>query len=132
MAAKYRNTVTSPFHLCVIKSSKTYPMNNVLFSSISLAELKEIFTAVVRQELLAKSAEEAQERFLSPKETCCLFSPKVSLVTLNAWANKGLLNKHYIGARTYYKQVEVMEAVKLLKKYQRVHRGLGTSRKERC
>src|SRR5689334_7891898 len=98
-------------------------MENVILSPVPLDQLKELFTAIVRQEIRAKAQEEFKEKFLSPKETCALFSPKISLVTLNAWAAKGLLNKHYIGSRTYYRQSEVIEAVKSLKRYSHNQKG---------
>ena len=94
-------------------------MTDVLFSPIPLEQLTGLLTTIVRQEIRTKNEEELQEKFLSPKETCKLFSPKISLVTLDAWAEKGFLNKHYIGGRTYYKYREVVESLKSLKKYSR-------------
>ena len=59
------------------------------------------------------------EVLLSPKETCNLFSPKVSIVTLASWEKQGFIKKHRIGARTYYKRSEVLKAATSLRKYQR-------------
>lgn len=63
--------------------------------------------------------EELLEKFLSPKETRKLFNPEISLVTLDAWAEKGYIRKYHIGGRTYYKYSEILQALKSLKKYQR-------------
>lgn len=65
----------------------------------------------------ANKEEELQAKFLSPAETCKLFQPKISLVTLNAWEKAGHLTKYYIGGRTYYRYDEIMQAVKHLKRY---------------
>jgi len=93
-------------------------MDNLILFPIPLNELVSQIQYVVRQEITNQQAQELQEKLLSPKETCKLFSPSISIVTLNAWAKKGLLTKHYIGGRTYYKQLEVVEAIKSIKKYQ--------------
>jgi hypothetical protein len=67
------------------------------------------------QPLLEKLSE---EKLLSPMETVKLFDPPISKQTLHNWQRKGLLRKHYIGGRTFYKRSEVLEAAKSLKKYQ--------------
>ncbi|HZG73854.1 MAG TPA: hypothetical protein VEY51_20140 [Chondromyces sp.] len=95
-------------------------MENVILSPIPLEQLVAQIQHVVRQEINNQQALEYQEKLLSPKETCKLFNPSISIVTLNSWSNKGLITKHYIGGRTYYKQSEVLEASKTLKKYQSV------------
>ncbi len=94
-------------------------MENVILSPIPLEQLTGLLTSIVRHEIRTKQEEDLQHKFLSPKETCKLFSPAISLVTLEAWSQKGLMNKHYISGRTYFIYSEVMEAVKKLKKYQR-------------
>ena len=71
------------------------------------------------QSIKSLQEEKINKRFISPEETRNMFSPKVSLVTLNSWAEKRFLNKHYIGGRTYYLYSEVIDAVKTLKKYSR-------------
>lgn len=72
---------------------------------------------IVREEISAAKIEDLEEKMLSPSETCRLFNPKISLVTLNSWAGKGLLVKHYIGGRTYYKYSQVINSFKTLKRY---------------
>src|SRR5438270_6475176 len=92
-------------------------VNAVVFVPLEQLEaaIDNIFTKRIRE----KNQEELQEKFLSPDQTRKMFDPVVSLVTLNSWAEKGFLNKHYIGGRTYYKYSEVIEAVKTLRKYSR-------------
>jgi hypothetical protein len=92
---------------------------NTLPQAVSkiLAQLEDIGHEV--QCLKSLQEDKISKRFMSPEETCGLFYPKISLPTLNAWAKKGFLKKHYIGAKTYYRYDEVMQAVKSLKKYNR-------------
>lgn len=92
----------------------------VLLSPIPLNQLEELLAKIVRQEVRAKVEEELSNKLLSPKETCRLFHPSISLVTLASWTDKGFLNKRHIGGRTFYLQSEVLEAAKSLKKYNRV------------
>lgn len=82
-------------------------------------QLVTMLRSVFREEIRAKQNEALQERLLSPKETCKLFEPNISLVTLDSWADKGLLTKHHIGGRTYYKYSEIMASLKTIRKYSR-------------
>jgi len=54
---------------------------------------------------------------LSPAETCKMFNPAISKVTLAAWTKRGLLNESRIGGRVYYKQSEIIAGLTTLKKY---------------
>lgn len=56
------------------------------------------------------------EKLLSPKETCALFSPKISIPTLSRWTSNGLLNRYDIGGRVFYKYSEIIKSLSL-KKY---------------
>ncbi len=89
--------------------------NAVVF--VQLEQLASTIEGIVQKALREKQREDLQEKLLSPKETCLLFSPSISLVTLDSWAEKSLLKKYYIGGRTYYKYSEVIESAKTLKKY---------------
>ncbi|MBS1599509.1 MAG: helix-turn-helix domain-containing protein [Bacteroidetes bacterium] len=80
-----------------------------------LQELKEVKCAT--ESILQKQNKELSEKLLSPSEACKLFQPSISKVTLDSWARKGLIKKHAIGGRVYFKYTEVMEALKSLKKY---------------
>lgn len=80
---------------------------------------RDVLRELVREELNAKNERELQEKFLSPEETCKLFKPAISKPTLEAYAQKDLLKKHYLGGRTWFKYGEVVEAMKQIKKYSR-------------
>lgn len=92
--------------------------NNIILSPIPVDQLTALLRGILKEEIRAKNEEELQAAYLSPQKTRKLFNPEISLVTLNTWSKKGLLNKHYISGRTYFLYSEVLEAVKSLKKYQ--------------
>lgn len=92
-------------------------MEQVTLYPIPLDQITGIFQNIIREELKTHQRLEIQEKLLSPKETCNLFNPRISLVTLASWTNKGLLTKHYIGGRTYYRYSEIMASIKSFKKY---------------
>ena len=92
-------------------------MDKVILSSIELQELLNGLRSVVKQELQAQQKQQLEEKMLSPAETCRLFQPSISKVTLTAWTNQGLLKDYRIGGRVFYKYSEIIEAGKHLKRY---------------
>lgn len=95
------------------------PQNAVVF--VPLEQLTDTLDNLLQKRLREKQEEDLQEKLLSPKETCKLFSPSISLVTLASWTDKGFLKKYTISGRTYYKYSEVINSLKSLKKYSRSH-----------
>jgi len=93
--------------------------NNILLSPIPLEQLTGLLSTIVRQEIRTKKEEDLQEKFLAPAEVCALFQPKISIATLNNWANQGLVNKHHLGKLTFYKYSEIVGSLQSLKRYQR-------------
>lgn len=91
--------------------------NQILLTQISLTDICDQIRSIVREELIAEKKYELQEKLLSPAETCKLFHPKITVVTLDSWAAKGLLIKHHLGGRVYYKYGQVIESLKTLKRY---------------
>ena len=79
------------------------------------AKVKDIVQAVIQ----TKEQQEFQEKLLSPTETCKLFNPSISKVALHRWTKAGFIPVHRIGGRIFYKQSEVIEAAKTVKKYDR-------------
>lgn len=92
-------------------------MDKVILSPIELSELLNGLRLVVKEELKVQQQQQLEEKLLSPAETCKLFQPEISKVTLTAWSNQGLLKDYRIGGRVYYKYSEVIEAAKHLKRY---------------
>ncbi|MCH5690110.1 helix-turn-helix domain-containing protein [Niabella sp. W65] len=65
---------------------------------------------LINKALETRSTPKELDKFLSPIEVAEMFD--VSLPTIHAWSNAGILRRLKIGTRTYYKQSEVMKAVK--------------------
>jgi hypothetical protein len=91
----------------------------VILSEIPLNEIMESVRSIVKEELKANQLAQLQEKLLSPAETCKIFTPPISKVTLSAWTKQGLLQEYRIGGRIYYKMSEVLQAGKSLQKYKR-------------
>ena len=90
--------------------------SQIILSGLTASDLIELFRVMVKDEI-NQMLEKQEEKLLSPAETCQLFQPKISKVTLTSWAAKGLLNDYRIGGRIYYKQSEILEKLTTLKKY---------------
>ena len=88
----------------------------IILSGITAADLVEVIRQTVQKEVQLLKAEQP-EKLLSPSETCKIFQPSISKVTLAAWTKKGLLTEHRIGGRVFYKQSEVIEKLITLKRY---------------
>ena len=61
-----------------------------------------------------------EEKLLKKKEVAQRF--EVSLVTVDSWSERGILIRHRIGRRCFWKQSEVETALKSVKKYERVYK----------
>jgi hypothetical protein len=94
-------------------------MENILLTPVPLPTLIEQIRAVVRAEITAEKNKSEVEKLLSPAETCLLFSPKISKVTLAKWTADGRLKRYDIGGRVYYRQGEVLSAAKEFKKFKK-------------
>jgi Helix-turn-helix domain len=98
-----------------IKSNKME--QNVILSSISFEEMMNGIREVVKMEIQDNKKAELQEKLLSPADTCKLFQPTISKVTLWNWTKEGKLQEHRIGGKVFYKYSEVMAALQTLKRY---------------
>lgn len=89
-------------------------MENLILSSISLPELKEMIREVLSTELknTANSKPEINEKdeLLTSSETAKLLG--VSKVTLHKWKLAGKIKYYRIGSRIRFRQLEVMAALK--------------------
>ena len=91
--------------------------SNIVLTPIPLDTLLQSFREIVQQEIKAQQLNDLQEKLLSPKEVCNLFSPKISLPTLSRWSDQGLLKRYDLGGKVLYKYSEVMGSLTTLKKY---------------
>ncbi len=94
-------------------------MNDLILTQVQLSEIITQVREVIRQEMESVKKKEIEERLLSPAETCKLFHPNISKVTLSAWERDGKLLAHRIGGRVYFKYSEVMASLNTIKRYKK-------------
>lgn len=98
-------------------------MQALITQGVSMEDFMAALACMVRKEVEAALQQSTQKEFssrlISPEETCNLFHPKISKVTLRSWTNQGLIKSHRIGRRVYYKHEEIQEAMQSLKRYKR-------------
>lgn len=69
-------------------SSNAGSPEQIILSQISLADIYNGIRTIVREEIVVEKIHDLQEKMLSRSETCKLFNPKISLVTLIAGLGK--------------------------------------------
>lgn len=84
---------------------------------MTAADLIELFRPMISEEVNRIKGDQ-EEKLLSPSETCKLFKPSITKVTLTSWTKKDLLTDYRIGRRVFYKQSEILEKLTTLRKYQ--------------
>lgn len=90
-------------------------MATLYMEGISISEIENLIRTVVKEVLSEQSISEqkklpSESNYLSRKETSQLL--KVSLVTLNNWANSGVLTPFRVGnKRILYKKEDVENAL---------------------
>lgn len=72
---------------------------------------------VVKDEIQKHNEAVAKEKLLSPEVARKLFHPEVSKQTLHRWTKEGMIPVYRLGGRIWYKESEVTEAAKTIKKY---------------
>ena len=93
-------------------------METILISGMAKDEFLSAVREIIKEEMSANNNHShVESEFISVKEVQKLFKPSVSRVTIDSWSAKGLLNKHFIGGRVYYRKSEVLESLTTLKKY---------------
>lgn len=96
-------------------------MNNeqMILIPTTVDELLSRIKTIVSEVLKEKHEEVLRARLLSPAETCKLFNPTISKVTLYEWTKQGLIPSYRMGSRVYYNYGEVIESAKRIKKHER-------------
>lgn len=94
---------------------------DIILNGLSADELVNLvvdrLTDTICQAIRNAKAEELKEKFLSISEVQKMFVPAISRKTVDNWTKEGLLKKHVIGGKPWYRYSEVLEAVKGIKKY---------------
>lgn len=93
--------------------------NQILLTPVSLDNLLTQIKAIVAGAVKEHQATELKQMLLSPAETCKLFNPEISRVTLHEWTKQGLIPAYRMGGRVYYNYGEVIESAKRIRKYDR-------------
>jgi len=99
--------------------SKAIQMDNFLLSPIKLEDLANTIESIVNKAINQKQENDLAERLLSPEETCKLFHPQISKVTLHNWERQGRLQKYRMGGRVFYKYSEILAGMDSLVRYKK-------------
>lgn len=91
--------------------------NSILFYGTTPEEFMHQLKQLIREELLQEQKSDLQERLISPEQSCQVFEPSISKVTLNKWEKAGYLKMYRIGGRTYFRRSEIIDAAKTFVKY---------------
>ncbi|MFN8291612.1 MAG: helix-turn-helix domain-containing protein [Chitinophagaceae bacterium] len=92
-------------------------IDNLVLSPIPVNELLDLVRQVVREEICIANKSNAEEKMLSAKEACKLFVPAITRPTLDKLCQNGLLSKHYVGSRIFFRKAEVLDSLKSYKRY---------------
>lgn len=94
-------------------------MDTLFFSPIKLEDLATTIETIVNKAIHQKQEIDLAERLLSPEETCKLFHPRISKVTLHNWEQQGRVTKYRLGGRVFYKYSEILAGMDTLKRYKK-------------
>ena len=86
-------------------------MEKRLIVTLDIEELKRIIEDCLKDANTAQEQDKIEEdTLLQRTEVAKLFG--VSLVTLNQWRKEGIIKRHKIKSRVFFKKSEVMQALK--------------------
>lgn len=90
-------------------------VSNTQIQGVSHQQLMMDFDALLQKRLSQfKPSAEADDKFLTRQDVADMFG--VSLPTVHAWDNAGILNNYKIGTKTFYKKSEVLACAKPIKR----------------
>ncbi len=90
-------------------------MDNLILTPVPLDQLVATITASVLQAIKTNQQEQQQEQLLTTAEVAKMFG--VTNVTISSWIAKGVLVPYSTGGRNRFKQSEVMQSMKTVRKY---------------
>lgn len=91
-------------------------MDNLILSTYSPEEITGIIQNAVKEAMKGNfhlPSNSTSEKLLTRKETAEKL--KISLVTLNDWTKRGIVQSYIIGGRVLYKESEVVESLNEVK-----------------
>lgn len=92
-------------------------MNQIILSTHTTEELTGLISQAVREAVAGIiphiTTTPPSEKLLSRKETADKL--KISLVTLNDWSKRGMVQSHIIGGRVLYKESEILKSLHQVK-----------------
>lgn len=83
-------------------------MNNLILTTHTIEELTELISQTVKEAIkntLPFTSIPQSEKLLTRRETAEKL--KISLVTLNDWSKRGIIQSYLIGGRVLYKDSEI-------------------------
>lgn len=95
-------------------------MEGIILNGLSTDQLKELLSAIVRQEVenaIRREKENSNDQLLTVDATRQLFHPSITRQSLSNWSKRGVLKPYRLGRSVFYKKSEVFAAAKDLKKY---------------
>lgn len=95
-----------------MQSVKTVQIENVNYTDL-LQSFQTIVSEKVSEALSRQPTVKQLPEFLSRQDVADLFG--VTLPTVHAWANAGILKPYKIGAKTRFKRNEVLDSPKAMK-----------------
>jgi len=90
-------------------------MRKITLTEFDLNEFVEVIRSVVKQEIEESQKLQHQEKFLSASEVCTMLG--ISRGTLINWVKDGRINEHRIGQKKFYRNREIIESMRVLKKF---------------
>ena len=81
-------------------------MNNIIFTSLSYDELRELIKGTIREELNKKNEKE----LLNVREACELLD--ISRSALNKWKSENKIPYKRLGKRIYFNRKDLLDALK--------------------
>lgn len=93
-------------------------MDKLILTQLTFSEIMDGLRSIVREEMRSEREQVHDKKFLSTKEVCNMFSPKISRPTLSRYVKKGLIPQQRMEGRVWYSYSEVVQAIEKIKKYQ--------------
>lgn len=92
-------------------------MEKITITEMTIDEFIASLKVIVKEVLVEQEQKKSNERLLSAEAARKLFTPIISKPTLHRWTKDGRIPAYRLGGRIFYKETEVIEAAKVISKY---------------